>query len=285
MAEFNTDQIISYYTKSAPLYSLFWYDKESLGLHYGYTRTGKESLTEQLLSAYKDFLEWVKPNNEYRILDAGCGVGGGALWMRQHAEGIYTGISITPEQIGQAIKHLHTLSEEIQDSVSFEIMDYTKTAFSDGSFDAVYGQESFCHTYPSPHRLFGEMWRILKPGGKFFMVDGVLLRHPDNEYEESVLNGMYAGWKLNGGMTPQEIISVLQSVGFNEIEFFNKSDAIESSTRKMFWLGIVSRPVMWALYKLKIISSDVYGNARTLICQKQAQKLGLMGYGIIRAVK
>jgi SAM-dependent methyltransferase len=166
MHTFDTEQIISYYKHSNWLYSFFWYDRDSRGLHYSYTRTGKETFNDGLLSGYKDFLEWAQPIEGYRVLDAGCGVGGGALWMAQHNKGTYVGISITPRQIEEARKTRSTLDNDVKDRLEFEVMDFTRTSFESGSFDAVYGQESFCHTYPAPELLLSEMYRVLKQGGE-----------------------------------------------------------------------------------------------------------------------
>ena len=40
----------------------------------------------------------------------------------------------------------------------------------DGSFDAAYSFEAFCHA-PDRQRAFGELYRLLKPGGEAAIVD------------------------------------------------------------------------------------------------------------------
>ena len=77
---FSKKEIEKYYEESAPWYRIFWFDSKSSGMHYGYQRDSAEvSFRESLLSGYKDFLKWTNPKEGERILDAGCGVGGGSI--------------------------------------------------------------------------------------------------------------------------------------------------------------------------------------------------------------
>ena len=99
-----------------------------------------------------------------RVLELGCGAGYDAYeFIRQGAD--YTGIDITPENIERVRSHLSHfgLSPNVQEG------DAEHLTFPDASFDIVYSNGVLHHT-PDIMRSFTEAYRVLKPGGTFWVI-------------------------------------------------------------------------------------------------------------------
>jgi SAM-dependent methyltransferase len=101
-------------------------------------------------------------------LDAACGPG---IVCRRLAPLVRAahGIDLAPAMIEVARREA---SSRAIVNVSFEVMDATATAFGTSSFDA--GLTRFAmHHVPLPHRLFDELVRVVRPGGKIVVADHV----------------------------------------------------------------------------------------------------------------
>jgi len=70
------------------------------------------------------------------VLDAGCGVGGSAIWLAREKGAHVTGITITPHQVDAANKNAQR--HKVADKVRFERRDFTATGYPDASFDVVW---------------------------------------------------------------------------------------------------------------------------------------------------
>lgn len=105
---------------------------------------------------FKKVVEYLKPQLKDRILEIGCGRG--FLTRRMQALAKDTmGIDINPEAVSAGVVP------------SLRVMDATKLEFPSESFDKIYS----CHTIehiPNLGKLFQEIERVLKPGGKILLV-------------------------------------------------------------------------------------------------------------------
>jgi ubiquinone/menaquinone biosynthesis C-methylase UbiE len=101
-----------------------------------------------------------------RFLDVGCGAGGAV----RDAAGIVrtaVGIDLSLEMIGKA----HADAAEIRNA-SFLVADSERLPFADASFTALLCTTSF-HHYPHQTEAVSEMARVLAPGGRVAIGDGV----------------------------------------------------------------------------------------------------------------
>jgi sterol 24-C-methyltransferase len=101
-----------------------------------------------------------------RVLDVGCGVGGPAREIAQFADVNIVGLNNNDFQIMRARQYTKTAGLEGQ--VTFVKGDFMKLSeqFGEGSFDAVYAIEATVHA-PSFEGVYGEIMKVLKPGGIF----------------------------------------------------------------------------------------------------------------------
>lgn len=102
------------------------------------------------------------------ILDVGCGIGGPARHLAERYGCRVTGIDLTAEFVRTATR----LSERVGlgERVTFVAGDALDLPFPAASFDLVWTQHAAMNIADRP-RLYGEMHRVLKPGGRLALHD------------------------------------------------------------------------------------------------------------------
>lgn len=101
-----------------------------------------------------------------RVLEVGCGIGGGLNFLSRLTGGAeMSGVDISKAAIERANGRYSR-----GDKLSYTVGDAESLPFDDGVFDVVVNVES-SHSYPSVNRFFGEVARVLKPGGYLSLVD------------------------------------------------------------------------------------------------------------------
>ncbi|ORX81870.1 putative methyltransferase type 11 [Anaeromyces robustus] len=120
--------------------------------------------------SYDIVQEEVKKENFDDFLDIGCGIGNSIeLLLKEFPESHFIGLDIAEKMIELAKKK--KLSPE---HTEFIIGDAENLPF-DGhsphqSFDVVICKETF-HHFPHPEKFFTEVYRVLKPNGRFIIFD------------------------------------------------------------------------------------------------------------------
>lgn len=100
-----------------------------------------------------------------RILEVGCGHGGGASWLARTLKPAgYTGLDLNPTGI-RFCRQRHAVP-----GLEFVQGDAENLPVPDASFDAVLNVES-SHCYPHFPRFLAEVARVLTPGGHFLYAD------------------------------------------------------------------------------------------------------------------
>ncbi len=106
------------------------------------------------------------------VLDIGCGAGGiDIALIANHGAGYVTGIDVEDPV-------LHRARELVQAAGLATRIGLLKAApgplpFAPGSFDVVFSKDSIVHI-PDKHALMTEVFRILKPGGRFLASDWLI---------------------------------------------------------------------------------------------------------------
>jgi ubiquinone/menaquinone biosynthesis C-methylase UbiE len=119
-------------------------------------------------SDLKSLLAVANLGGSERVLDCGTGAGHTALLLAPHAATV-TGIDITDEMLEQA---RNLASARSIANAGFERADATALPYADASFDVVTNRQS-AHHYADLGRALDETHRVLKPGGRFLLIDTV----------------------------------------------------------------------------------------------------------------
>ncbi len=98
------------------------------------------------------------------VADLGCGIAGPLLEIARHSGAKIVGVNSNAYQLERAVKR--TDEAGLTDQVEFLHCDFLKVDAPDGTFDAIYAIEATCCA-PDKLSIYGEAFRLLKPGGHF----------------------------------------------------------------------------------------------------------------------
>jgi ubiquinone/menaquinone biosynthesis C-methylase UbiE len=109
-----------------------------------------------------------------KILDVGCGNGYSTLSLTSRHKSSFTGIDFVPDMIEQAnaLKNNFVLNG----SVEFSVGDVTNLDFDSAYFDVVISERCLLNlpTKDLQWQAIQEISRVLKPGGRYLMLEGTI---------------------------------------------------------------------------------------------------------------
>jgi SAM-dependent methyltransferase len=118
---------------------------------------------EEILEA---IVAGARPRPSERWLEAACGPGVVSRRLATVARSVH-GVDVTAAMIETAQREAVAAGLE---NVTFEVGDATRTTLADASFDGAVTRFSL-HHIPVPGRLFEELARVLRPGGRLVVLD------------------------------------------------------------------------------------------------------------------
>nr|ABG57185.1 phosphoethanolamine N-methyltransferase [Salicornia europaea] len=125
----------------------------------GYVSTGGYETTKEFVSMLD-----LKPGQ--KVLDVGCGIGGGDFYMAETFDVEVVGIDLSVNMISFALER----SIGLKCAVEFEVADCTKKTYPDSSFGVIYSRDTILHIQDKPE-LFRTFYKWLKPGDKVLISD------------------------------------------------------------------------------------------------------------------
>jgi len=156
-----TEVVNGYYDGATELYEFAW------ARSFHFSRFYKGESFAASLARHEHYLA-AKMNLRpgMRVLDVGCGVGGPAREIARFAEVNIVGLNNNEFQVRRARQY--TKEADLENQISFVTGDFMKLAdyFGENSFDAVYAVEATVHA-PTWEGVYGEIMKVLKPGGVF----------------------------------------------------------------------------------------------------------------------
>ena len=95
-------KIVDYYRDTENAYRDSWDLDNSLAIHYGYSDKQAVTFRQSLLRMNEVLIETADIRKPDKVLDAGCGVGGSAIFIARETRCTVTGISLSEKQVEQA---------------------------------------------------------------------------------------------------------------------------------------------------------------------------------------
>lgn len=126
---------------------------------------------DELLEA---IIQGAQPQPAERWLDAACGPGIVSRRLARHVRSVH-GVDATAAMVETARREARAAGIE---NVTFEVTDATNTAEPDAGYDGAVTRFSL-HHIPVPSRLFDELARVVRPGGKVAVLDHLADDEPE----------------------------------------------------------------------------------------------------------
>lgn len=271
---FNFRQIAQYYDSTLLWYRI--YHRGSNGLHYGFSDSHTRTIQDAIINTNRFLAKKAKIKKTDYVLDAGCGIGGSAIWLAKTYPPIQiVGISLAKNQVIKAKKL--SQREKVEKRTNFFVKNYQHTGFAYNTFDVVWAIESVCYANPKIAFL-KEAYRVLKPGGRLIISDGFATRVPQTEKEKKTLHDFFEGFHLNDLTTATEFELLMKKAGFRNIHRWNKTKEIQPSVNHIYWYGALGYPFAILGYKLRLFPKTIVDNAKTAMAQKKGLEMNLGEY-------
>lgn len=173
---------------------------------------GRNFISPGGLDTAREFAALLALQPGMRVLDAGCGLGGGALYMAEQYGVCVHGLDLSANMIALAQERCGASPELVEgaERVTFEqadLLDYDGAA----AYDRVYSRDVFLHIHDKA-RLMQAVRRCLKPGGLLLFTDYCCSEaSPSAEFAAYIHQRRYALCTVAGYR------ALLEQVGFSVI--------------------------------------------------------------------
>jgi len=206
------DTVPAYYT--ALTKALLKYMGGTLAAHGGLWGPDTTSDWEAYIRSNHTLVQGCDLGPGKRVLDAGCGVGGPAIWQAQTYGVHVTGLTNCEPHVAVA----RDLAEErgVGHLVEFRHGDFMDLPFPDASFDAVFNHETFCYA-PDKLAYLQGVYRVLKPGGRWQALDMMRSGAPLSESQEAVHASLQYSCRTPPLVPWRDVLTDLKKTGFEEI--------------------------------------------------------------------
>lgn len=160
-------------------------------------------------------------NSDSSVLELGCGSGGYALHVAGKVGCHVAGLDINAFGVKNA--NQLALARGLSSLARFEQCDISiSLPFESDVFDAVFSNDVLCHI-PGRANVLGEMFRVLKPGGRMLFSDalviGGMVSHEEIATRSSIGFYVYS--------PPGENERLMERAGFRQIRVTDTTDSAE----------------------------------------------------------
>ncbi|HTE57969.1 MAG TPA: methyltransferase domain-containing protein [Verrucomicrobiae bacterium] len=277
------DKVLAYYKSTNFDYEHFWSGRKALALHFGYYDSPQTPHEESLQKMNQKVAELAHVTGTDKVLDAGCGYGGSALWLAENCGCEVTGVTVVPYQVQKAQRA--AASSPAANKLKFIQGDYANTGLPDGSFDIVWGQESIVHC-EHKDKFVKEAFRLLKPGGRLVIAEYLLRDKPVLSTEEHErMRPFLEGWMMPDLLTPSQYKGLFAAAGFKSVALHDLSANVEPSLKKCQHNAGLALPFIGILKRLRLIDTIRHDYTIANYQLYDTFKDGLWRYQVVVGVK
>jgi len=206
-----------------------------------------------------------------RVLDVGCGIGGPSRYLASKFGCQVTGLDLTPEFV--ALAGMLAQRTRLAEKVTYRQGNALDLPFPDANFDVVWSQNAAMNI-ADRDRLYGEMHRMLRPGGRLALQDvaagpGGEPYYPTPWASDKSISFLFA---------PQSTRAALERVGFRVVAWQDTTqEALEQQTARDKALDSGSLPPLG----LHILIGDAFPTVtKNTLRNLQEQKVQLFNAGL-----
>ncbi|CAP97113.1 Demethylrebeccamycin-D-glucose O-methyltransferase [Penicillium chrysogenum] len=210
--------------------------------HFGYYEPGTwwPFPVEKALRRMEDHLfETLNLPAGSTVLDAGCGYGHVAIHMA-HRKLNVRAIDVVERHVARA--RINVRSAGLEKAITVQRGDYHHLEdIPTESLDGVYTMETLVHA-TDPEAVLEGFLRVLKPGGTLVLFEYAHLFPKDAPAASSKLFEQvneYASMPANAQFEPDTLVSILEEVGFTDIQTNEISEHVKPLARLFFLIAYI----------------------------------------------
>ena len=178
--------------------------------------SGPPSLTCGLERMIEAIVAPVTIGKNHHVVDAGCGIGGTAIYLARTRGCTVTGVNLHRGQL--EIAEERAKQAGLEDRVNFNYGNCSRhLPFASDSIDVVVNIESACH-YSDRDQFLREVRRILKPGGRIVALDWLMRDGTTAEQYDRYIRPVCEYWALSGLESLSTYSARLRNVGLTVLE-------------------------------------------------------------------
>jgi tocopherol O-methyltransferase len=277
-------KVIEYYEKCEVSYRDIWDLDRSYAMHYAFWDEKARDFRSALRRMNEVMACKAGVCSSDRVFDAGCGIGGSAVFLASEYNCHVTGISLVFQQIATAkeLSQKYALDHKLE----FLQGDFLFSGFKKESFDVVWAIESVCYAQEKSD-FISEAYRLLKKGGRLIIADGFYTGKIRGVNEKMKFRTWFDAWAMPDIDQIDVFVEKLKKQGFSDISVDNiTGNVLRSSLRLYRW-------VVFALIYTRVLRflGIKYGNRNTIANAQGAKiqypliKKDFWNYYIVCAIK
>ena len=274
--------IIDYYDTCEIHYKRSWDLDNSMAIHYGFWDKNNNTLAKALRNENILLAHYAHINKSDLVLDAGCGVGGSAIFLAKEFGCKVVGITLSEKQVQTAKYNANKCG--VAALADFKKEDFLCTTFPYNSYTVIWAIESLCHA-PDKKAFLREAFRLLKNNSRIIIADGFLKEEELTYKEIKKMNNWLTAWGIPGLARINELENYLKECGFEKITFMDMTERIIPSSKHMFSMSVIVLPAAkvleWLHFRKNIQTKHVIG----ALYQYLTLRSKLWTYGIFYAEK
>ena len=270
------EEIADHYNDLDKYFRKFWGER----LHHGYWEFGNETVEQATEALIQLVVKAGKIEDNSKVLDVGCGYGATARFLAHKIEAIVTALTISKSQWQYARSH-----DPESSNPRYILGDFPHNDFPSDSYDVVIAIESSEHMVDK-EQFFAEVFRLLKPGGRFVTCAWLAKENPTPREIKYFLEPICREGRLPSLGSESEYRSMMEKAGLKSIAFRDISKNVKKTwaicayrTSKAFFFDKNLRRYLLD----KHCSERIF--AKTLFRIWGAYNTHAMRYGLFAAIK
>lgn len=281
-SEEQVEKIVQFYDQS--FFDLYfgWGARKHLGIHYGFHDGEHTKHYDAILNMNNALAKRAGIRNGMKVLDAGCGIGGSAIWLAKQFRASVIGVTLSKrqKQVAEKLAKKHKVSHLTQ----FFTLNYLHTGFPDSNFDVVWALESMSYAKDKSSFL-AEAKRMLKPGGVLIIADAFLKKEDLTAEEKNLTKKWLKGWAIDNIAQINLFIYLLNKFKYADIKHEDVTQNILPSSKRAYRMAVVAYPFTKILELIHLRSHLQTQGIISTILQWTTLKMGIWGYFIVSAKK